>query len=209
MYPDDEHYYDESKNLEYYCPVIHDPEFFKCLHEKKVLSHDVNNSDYLGCAKQKENRYKKCIAENGTENILKRHVKKTLPKKCDKFNDVYTLTTDERNFSPKQYDACSHPFVVHRMAHSNLILLKTNRDCKEMLAVDTDFHDVPMEIKYDNSIFCLKQSKPQFNRTRPNNICVTKHARVSWRHLMKSLNLVSLFLLFLITGTRLRCIQRG
>lgn len=150
----------------------------QCLEEKEVTSNDTTNKYYKYCLEKKEVDYEKCMAENGTKFILERHITKTMPEKCDKFNVVYTLTRDESNFANKPYNECNRPFVVHKIAYSNLVLLKTNRYCGQVLAVDTDFNDVPKTIEYEDSLFCYKQSKPQLFRTRPKT-CVTKHENVS------------------------------
>lgn len=166
MYPDSEHFYDEEYNLEFYCPNIHEQKFIECLHEYDVESNDTNNKYYMDCHREKENRYKKCWSENGTEFINRRHILKTTPKQCDKSNLVYTLTRDESNFANKPYNECNRPFVVHKIPNSNLVVLKTNRYCNQVFATDTNFQDVPSPIEYPNksSIFCFKQSKPQLYR---------------------------------------------
>jgi hypothetical protein len=177
MYPDEAHYYDDSIYNDFYCPNIHDEAFMECLKEYKVTSNDTLNPDYMKCLGKKEHRYKKCKEENGTRNILKRHLTRTKPIKCDKFNVVYSLTKDESNFL-KPYDDCSRPFVVQKIAHSNLVLLMTNRNCAQVFATEREFEDVPKTIEYDNSTFCQKMTNDQLFRSRPKS-CITHHAKVN------------------------------
>lgn len=115
--------------------------------------------------------------QKGYAYILQRHLTRTRPTKCDKYNFIYSLTKDESNFL-KPYDECSRPFVVHRIAHSNLLLLITNRNCAQVFATTVNFEEVPITIEYDNSTFCHKLSKPQLFRSRPRS-CMTHHERVS------------------------------
>ncbi|CRK93231.1 CLUMA_CG006775, isoform A [Clunio marinus] len=174
MYPDPEHFYDESINSEFFCPNIHDSVFMECLKEKEVKTNDTNDSEYRQCLEKKQKRFLKCNDENGTEYILKRHISRTRPTKCDKFNNVYSLTKDESNFL-KPYDECSRPFVVQKIAHSNLILLITNRKCNQVFATEGIFNDEPKTIEYDNSTFCHKLKIPMF-RSRPKS-CMTYHEK--------------------------------
>lgn len=175
MYPDDQHYYDEDNYKEFYCPNIHEGEFMKCLAENEVKTNDTNDSVYRDCLERKKKRFQKCNEENGTRFILKRHVTRTRPTKCDKANIVYSLTRNESNFL-KPYDECSRPFVVQRIAHSNLILLITNRNCAQVFATSQEFDEVPKKVEYDNTTFCHKLIKPLF-RSRPMT-CMTHHDKV-------------------------------
>lgn len=176
MYPDEAHFYDDSINNDFYCPNIHEQAFMECLKEYNVTSNDTLNSYYLKCLERKSNRYKKCKEEKGTENILKRHLTRSRPIKCDKFNVVYSLTKDESNFL-KPYDECSRPFVVHKISHSNLILLITNRNCAQVFATEREFDDLPHTIEYYNSTFCHKMTVAQLFRSRPKS-CITHHEKV-------------------------------
>lgn len=183
MYPDESQYYDDSINNNFYCPNIHDKEFTECLKEYEVTSNDTLNPYYMKCLEYKKNKYKKCKEENGTENILKRHLTRTRPIKCDKFNVVYSLTKDESNFL-KPYDECSRPFVVQKIAHSNLILLITNRNCAQVFATEREYDDVPKTIEYQNSTFCHKNTKMQLFRSRPKS-CITHHEKVEILNVVK------------------------
>lgn len=180
MYPDPEHFYNEDDYIELFCPKINDRDLAECLKTKKAAN-NTDDENYKKCMSEESKRYTKCLAEKSTEFILHRHLEKTTPKKCDKVNVVYSLNRDESNFANKIYHECNRPFVVHKIAYSNLILLKTNRLCGQVFAVDTDFNDVPRAIKYygeNSSLFCYKHSKPQLFRSRPKS-CVTKHEKVS------------------------------
>lgn len=175
MYSDSEHFYDESVHHSFFCNNIHEQKFMDCLVKYEVKSNDSNNHGYLECLKKKEERYKKCIEENGAQFILKRHFNRTRPRKCDKSNVVYSLTKDESNFL-RPYDECSRPFVVQRVAHSNLILLITNRNCAQVFAAETDFKEVPKTVMFESSVFCHKYNKTLF-RNRPKS-CMTHHVQV-------------------------------
>lgn len=177
MYPDEQHFYDEDEYKNFYCPNIHEQKFMECLEENEVKSNDTLNPKYRECFKDKENRYKKCNEESGAEFVLKRHFNRTRPKKCDKYNVVYSLTKDESNFL-KPYDECSRPYVVQRIAHSNLVLLITNRICAQVFATQGEFEDVPKTVEYENSTFCHKIGMPTMFRSRP-KACMTHHDRVS------------------------------
>lgn len=176
MYPDEQHFYDADEFKEFYCPNAHETKFTTCLQTNDVKSNDTNDPKYRECHDEKKIRYKNCIAENGADYILKRHLNRSRPFKCDKSNLVYTLTRDESNFL-KPYDECSRPFVVQRIAHSNLILLITNRNCAQVFATVRDFEDVPITIEYGNSTFCHKLDKPPLFRSRPKT-CMTHHEKV-------------------------------
>jgi hypothetical protein len=172
MYPDEEHFWNENDYQEFHCPNRHEKKFMECLEKNEVETNDTKLPGYIDCMKKKEQWYEKCNAENGTDNILKRHLKRTRPYKCDKFNVVYSLTKNESNFL-KPYDECNRPFVVQRIAHSNLILLITNRVCAQVFATEQDFEEVPKTIEYENSTFCHRQKKPLY-RSRPKS-CMTHH----------------------------------
>lgn len=189
MYPDSEHYYNSEDYLNYSCPNIHEQAFMTCLKENEVTSNDTLNKKYLSCLEDKRNRYKKCVEENGAPFILKRHLRRSRPYKCDKFNVVYTLTRDESNFL-KPYDECSRPFVVHKIAHSNLILLITNLNCARTSANFKEFNNVPKTIEYENSTFCHKMRMPQLFRSRPKT-CLTHHFKVSYGDFMFGDNVTS------------------
>lgn len=178
MYPDSEHYYNPDDYLKYSCPSIHEMEFMECLKKNEVTSNDTLNKKWIDCFEEKKTRYKNCVAEFGWSNTLKRHLRRSRPYKCDKFNVVYTLTRDESNFL-KPYDECSRPFVVHKIAHSNLILLITNLNCARTSDNYKEFNDVPKTIEYENSTFCHKMRMPQLFRSRPKT-CLTHHFKVSY-----------------------------
>lgn len=177
MYPDEQNFYDEEKHKNFQCPDIHEHKFMDCLAENEVTSNDTLNSKYRDCFEKKKLRFKECNAEKGAEFILKRHINRTRPRKCDKLNVVYSLTKDESNFL-KPYDECSRPFVVQRIAHSNLVLLITNRICNQIFATQREFNDVPKTVEYVNSTFCHKMRMPMMFRGRPKS-CMTHHDRVS------------------------------
>lgn len=183
MYPDDQRNYDPEMDREFYCPNIHKRSklFMRCLGENGVWENDTSSREYMECFKKQEQEYKKCFEEHGAKYILKRHLNRSRPTKCDKFNVVYSLTKNESNFL-KPYDKCSRPFVVHRIAHSNLILLVIRpvpKDCEQPHAPYKAFNDLPQTIDYfENSTFCHKLSKPQLYRHRPKS-CMTHHKNVS------------------------------
>lgn len=178
MYPDEQHFYDEDINKDLYCPNIHEKLFLECLEKKELKTNDTHDPRYLDCLEKKQGRYTKCNEENGTRFILARHINRTRPFKCDKSNVVYSLTKDESNFR-KPYDECNRPFVVQKIAHSNLILLVTNRNCAQVSATEYKFNDVPQTIEYlDDSTFCHKFNKTQLFRSRPKS-CMAHHDKVS------------------------------
>lgn len=166
MYPDREYFYDEAENSEYYCQKINDKDFLNCL---------VNDT-HASCFKKKEKAYTKCNEEKGYKHILRRHVNRSRPYYCDKSNVVYILTK-ESNFN-KPYDECSRPFVLQKIAHSNLILLitKSLRSCAQESTIQRDFKTVPTTVEYHNSTFCRKKLNPLF-RNRPTS-CLTHHEKV-------------------------------
>lgn len=172
MYPDPEHFYEDSVSDHHCLDFTEDEEFLKCL--KTVSVDDIQNPKFKDC---QYNRFKKCREENGTANILKRHLTRTRPIKCDKLNIVYSLTKDESNFL-KPYDECSRPFIVHKIPHSNLILLVTNRLCAQVFATEREFDNVPETIPYINSTFCRRMKVPQLYRGRP-SYCTNFHTMVN------------------------------
>jgi hypothetical protein len=176
MYPDSEHYYNDNVYSDYRClEISHDEDFLKCLISgfSKISPDEIHHEKYQMCT---INRLKKCREENGTENILKRHLTRTRPIKCDKENLVYTLTKDESNLQ-KPYDECNRPFVIHKIPNSNLILLVTNRLCAQVFAKERDFDDKPKTIEYPNSTFCERVQSPQLLRIRPGQ-CLNYHKMV-------------------------------
>lgn len=193
MYPDEEHFYDEDEYKSFYCPNIHEQTFMECLKENELTSNDTLNPKYRDCFEDKKNRFKKCNEESGAEFKLKRHLNRTRPKKCDKFNVVYSLTKDESNFL-KPYDECSRPFVVQKIAHSNLILLITNRICAQVFATQREFNDVPKTVEYENSTFCHKMKTPTMFRSRPKS-CMTHHDRVSTSSILRDQELSNTFVI--------------
>lgn len=188
MYPDPEHLYNAETLKNFYCNNVHEEEFMNCLKKFEVENNDTSHKKYKFCHEEKEVRYKKCNEENGTEFIMKRHLIRTRPFKCDKVNKIYSLTKDESNFL-KLYDECSRPFVVRRIAHSNLILLITarldlNRNCAQVFS--TEFDDVPKTIEYLNSTFCHKVNTSLTFRNRPKS-CMTHNNKVSGTYTGKKL----------------------
>lgn len=181
MYPDNEYYYDDSVNAKYHCSEFVENDYFtECMSKLlskisfrrlSILSHEEM---YASCA---NSRLEKCRQVNGTENIMKRRITRTRPIKCDKFNLIYSLTKDESNLQ-KPYDECSRPFVVHKIPHSNLILLVTNRLCAQVFATEREFDNVPKTIEYINSTFCRRMKVPQLFRVRPSQ-CTNYHKDVS------------------------------
>jgi hypothetical protein len=168
MYPDKEFSYDAEEDKVYHCQ----DEWYK-FYMKCVKKGDTD------CYEKKVSGYQKCFAENGTEFINKRHVTRTRPIKCDKYNLVYFLSKDESNLH-KPYDECSRPFVIQKIAHSNLVLLITNRNCNQVFATGRQFDDVPRDVLYPKSMFCQKQKRPLF-RARPKS-CMTQHEKVRHFH---------------------------
>lgn len=180
MYPDPEYDYDKRIHAEDHCfEVVHDEEFEKCVNNWfstisfKSFSKVSKDEIYKDCV---TSRLKKCREENGTENILMSHLTKTRPIKCDKFNLVYSLTKDESNLQ-KPYDECNRPFVIHKIPHSNLILLVTNRLCAQVFATEREFYDKPQTIEYVNSTFCRRVKVSQLFRVRP-SYCTNYHKMV-------------------------------
>lgn len=176
MYPDNEYYYRPEEDEEYKCPNLQDDKYLKCLSKIEEGEDEDGKRRELCYA----NNLDRCFLELGTKYILKRHVNKTLPKKCDKQNKVYQLNSEDSNFEKKIYHDCNRPFVVHKIPNSNLILLKTNRDCSKINAVHIDFEEVPKEhLDYgeNTTLFCFKRSKPQLSRSRPKS-CFSSHIKV-------------------------------
>lgn len=177
MYPDSQYFYNEDDDKDFFCPKVHDDkEFSVCLASKNITERNTTHDGYRTCIDEKKKRFNDCNQEHGYKYILKRHLNRSRPIKCDKFNVVYSLTKDESNLL-KPYDECSRPFVVQKIAHSNLILLITNRNCAQVVATDREFNNVPQTIEYNNSTFCHKLLNPLF-RSRPKT-CMTYHENVS------------------------------
>lgn len=182
MYPDETYHYHPEEDEIYKCPDLQDHKFIKCVNDANKKG-DPDGSKYKDCLRQTTNR---CLAENGTEFIIRRHITKTKPIKCDKLNKVYRLTRDESNFEKKLYHECNRPFVVHKIPNSNLILLKTNhRYCNKDSEFDDyiNFHHYPVTPTYGEygnmSLFCFKRSKPELFRNRPNpKLCFSSHINV-------------------------------
>jgi hypothetical protein len=181
MYPDTQYYYEDDKKA--YCPQKGDGLLENCLKAEGVTEKDVDSDGFKACTKNFTKREKECKDGNDwSEYILKRHMNKSRPTKCDQHNTVHVLNLDESNFR-KPYNKCDRPFLVQRIANSNLILLVTKSDCDKHMYNDS-FSNIPTPFKeYEVSLFCTKLQKPLYRRyPKP---CYTQHRNVSrWRRLI-------------------------
>lgn len=175
MYPDPQYYYEDDPNS--YCPYEGDGSLEQCLRAKEVSISNTEHDDYKECLANFTKRHTKCRdGLRWSEYVLKRHINRTRPIKCDKYNSVYVLNLDESNFR-KPYNKCERPFLVQRIANSNLILLVTKSDCEKNMHYDL-FNDNPTVIDhYKESMFCYKLRQPLYRRFSKS--CFTHHASVS------------------------------
>lgn len=186
MYPDPEYYYVDDP--ESYCPYDDDGFLKQCLAAAGVSETDTDNEHYEKCMKNFTKREKSCRDERWSQYILKRHLNRTRPRRCDKFNYVFVLNL-ESNFG-KPYSNCERPFVVHRIPNSNLILLIAKSDCAKNTFYE--FHDEPEVTKYVQSMFCRKLFSPLYRRHSKS--CFSYHSNVS--HYLLKFILTAKFLNF-------------
>lgn len=174
MYPDAAYYYRDDK--ESYCPRPEDGSFEACLKEKGKDTTDTESEEYEKCKSNFTKRHEKCRESiEWSQQVVKRHLIRTRPIKCDKFNYVYVLNLNESNFG-KPYKNCDRPFYVQRIANSNLILLITKSDCEK---TENVFYDKPSDVKIsDKSTFCQKLKTPLHRRY--SRVCLTHHWNVSF-----------------------------
>jgi hypothetical protein len=179
MYPDDEYYYVDDETA--YCPRIQtDALFYDCLDEHKIKPDikDKENEDYLKCLKNFTKRHKECKeSTQWSKLILQRHLTKTRPYKCDKYNYVFMLNMDESNFR-KPSNKCGRPFVLQRIADSNLVLLIKNSDCEKYSEESGNFEEKPKAFFSNHTaLFCEKLSRPLHRRH--SKYCFSHHRDVS------------------------------
>jgi hypothetical protein len=175
-YPDPDYYYEDD--LTAYCPYIEDQSFERCLEEKGVAETDKDHEDFEKCKKNFTKRHDTCrTSMQWAEYLQRRHTNKTRPIKCDKYNSVYALNLNESNFR-KPYNKCERPFLVQRIANSNLILLVTKSDCdKNVVDADINYNPTVVKKDYEEPMFCKKLREPLFRRHSKS--CMTHHKNVS------------------------------
>ncbi|KAL7043546.1 hypothetical protein ACKWTF_001566 [Chironomus riparius] len=177
MYPDPQYYYEDDKSS--FCPYFEDGSFQRCLAEKGVTEKDNSTDEYEECLKNFTKRHDKC--RDGllwSEFIRKRHLNRTRPIKCDKFNQVFVLNLDASNFS-RPYNKCERPFVVQRIANSNLILLIKKSEC-ERNGQPFEFFDEPSNVSNYTGmagLFCEKLQSSLYRKH--SRSCFTHHVNVS------------------------------
>lgn len=172
MYPDPEYYYEDD--IEAYCPYRDDGSIKVCLANLGVSESDTEHEDYKKCIANFTKEEKKCReSPKWSKYINHRHLNRSRPKRCDKFNYVYVLNL-ESNFG-KPYSNCERPFVVQRIPNSNLILLVAKSDCAKNIYYE--FHDIPSEVTtYRPSSFCRKLNSPLHRRH--SKFCFSHHNKV-------------------------------
>ncbi|XP_063239257.1 voltage-dependent calcium channel subunit alpha-2/delta-3 isoform X2 [Bacillus rossius redtenbacheri] len=107
-------------------------------------------------------------------------INRTRPDACDKEFNLYRLAPrrGDQQQSPyaRPHNACSRPFVVQSIPHSNLVLVVVDSLCKadyEKLTIS------PSEVVYDNNtLSCYKVYGFNLHRTRPPS-CINNHTRES------------------------------
>jgi Neuronal voltage-dependent calcium channel alpha 2acd len=168
MYPDSQDIFEKDPHEFDFCPTLKDGSFESCLAKHKV--NDSKHPEYEKCHTNYTNLIEKCRKSlQWGPNLLKKHYIRTRPTKCDKFNYVYFLNLDESNFG-KPYHKCERPFVVKRIANSNLILLIAKSECEK--SVYYEFNDSPKDVNQGVSLFCKKLESPLYRR----------HSRICFRH---------------------------
>jgi len=166
MYPDPAHYYNEAENRKYHCPM-------------KFCEDDENKDS--SCNKQRLEYYLKCHNEYGAGYILSRHINKTTPKRCDKFSMVYSLNRTEKGFD-RPFDECNRPFLIHKIPHSNLILLKIDHNCQHRFMTNHEFYDKPTNVSYPkykrfnaSEQFCQRLDNKLYRKA--SKVCYNHHER--------------------------------
>ncbi|XP_070489901.1 voltage-dependent calcium channel subunit alpha-2/delta-3-like [Chironomus tepperi] len=173
MYPDPQYYYKDDKSA--FCPHLDDGSFERCLTENGVKEKDNTTDEYKKCMENLAERLRKCrMGPLWSEFMLKRHFNRTRPIKCDKFNQVYMLNLDASNFS-RPYNKCERPFVVQRIANSNLILLIKKSDCEKNGQLFEIYNEPSNVINYagNEGLFCEKLQKPLYRKHSKS--CYTHH----------------------------------
>lgn len=176
MYPDPQYYYEDDKSS--FCPYIEDGSFQRCLIENGVTEKDNSTDEYEKCLKNFTKRHEKC--REGllwSEFLLKRHLNRTRPTKCDKFNQVYMLNLAS-NFS-RPYNKCERPFVIQRIANSNLILLIKKSECERNDQLYNHYDQPSNDLNYTSKegLFCEKLQTSLYRKH--SRSCFTHHANVS------------------------------
>ena len=193
MYPD-ETYYFEDEPYDMFCRNKADDVFLDCceLYFEKSNTQPPKNFPnftgsqleydyYIHCMELKDKTYNNCIKELWNENLLKRHFNRTRATKCDKMSILYTLINDKDMLAIYEMpsDGCLRPFVIQRIAHSNLILLVANGRCKAPFGAPFyEFYNKPMDIVYNDTLSCRKQQNQLLYR-RHSKHCFNFHEDVS------------------------------
>lgn len=184
MYPDPQYYYEDDRAA--YCPHKSDGSIQRCLTSKGVKENDTESDGYKECESKFIELQEKCIDHiEWSEHLLKRHLNRTRPTKCDKYHHVYVLNIDASNFS-LPYNKCDRPFTVQRIVNSNLILLITRSECdKPDLTTGDEFEHQPrdVEYRYHKSTFCQKLHTPLYRKH--SKMCFSHHLKVSRRKFYK------------------------
>lgn len=173
MYPDPQYYYVDD--VEAFCNYENDGSLKQCLADEGITEADTTHESYEKCMKNYTKKEKACREDmRWSRFLLKRHLKRTRPRRCDKVNYVYVLNL-ESNFG-KPYASCDRPFVVDRIPNSNLILLIAKSDCAKNIGYK--FYDTPVDVPdYRPSMFCRKLDSPLHRRHSKN--CFSHHNKVS------------------------------
>lgn len=218
MYPDETYYFeDEPNNL--FCRNKQEETFIDCceLHFESTNTQQPKNFPiftgdelqldyYVNCMKEKDKTYNKCIKEFWNENLLKRHFNRTRATKCDKMSILYTLINDKDMLAIYEMpsDGCLRPFVIQRIAHSNLILLVANGRCKAPPASSFyQFYNEPMDIVYNDTLSCRKHQNQLLYR-RHSKHCFNFHDDVMIQILDPVVLIFLIVFCFLFPGIQIK-----
>ncbi|KAL4120998.1 hypothetical protein QTP88_013588 [Uroleucon formosanum] len=103
-------------------------------------------------------------------------IKRTRPKSCDRFVNLYTLNSK----IPEKIEhksICARPYELRKIMNTNLILLVVNGHCPLESKKSNNFDTVPKEVEYtkfNNSLNCHKAFY-RLPRRRPKTACIRTH----------------------------------
>ena len=189
MYPDETYYFKEEP-FDLFCRTKADSIFIECCevyYESKNIQLPKNFPNFTGdeleydyyksCSKLKTKTYNSCTKEYWNEHLLKRHFNRTRATKCDKMSILYTIINDKDMLTIYEMpsDGCLRPFVIQRIAHSNLVLLVVNGTCNAPSGAPFyQFYNEPMDVVYNDTLACRKHQNQLLYR-RHSRHCFNFH----------------------------------
>jgi len=142
-----------------------------------LIEKEENKTLYEECSLKSAMKLNKCLHTNWEHRLLKQHINRTLPVRCDKHSIIYRLNKDSLS-NLKAPMGCERPFALQKIAKSNLLLVLINNSCK--MSSNQEFYDSPKTVMYSNndSLTCRRMRNKLLFRKLP-KLCFTQHENES------------------------------